>query len=117
MKKLHGYLWMDSDDSETGWAIVAHTCKEAKKIGWNYNASEVGNDGEWTEVSCRWIKDAKIEGLDVGVITDYKQGLKSGIYGYVEGEKCEVCGEEDILRLVNGKCVCSNCEDKGDEHD
>jgi len=110
--KLKGYYFSDCEDNDTGIGIVAHSVREAKKIGWQYWGIAYGHDSEYIELVCHLVKDANVDKLSIGVIENFKDGLKAGVFGYVEGERCEICNDEDTLYLFDGKCICLDCQDK-----
>lgn len=104
MKKLKAYFWKEHEDAETGIAVIAHNSKEAKKIGSDWWGAEVGHDDyDWfINQRITWLKEAKLDGSEsVGVIDDYKEGIKKGLYAWVdgEGECCEKCNEK--LLIIN----------------
>lgn len=114
-EKLKLYYWKPEKDDESCIAIIAHSQKEAKKIGWHYWGTTFGNDNEWIEIECKLgkAKDYILDGLDNGYIfDDLKEGMKRNVYSYGEGD-CEFCGVYGyISNLKDNKLICSNCEDK-----
>ena len=107
---LKAYTWAPSDDADDGCLVViANNGKEAKKIGYSYWCSEfMGFDGEYIDIRVTRNKEGNIEGLSKGVLDNYNDGLKRGLYGYVEGE-CPRCGSEGRYQWDNG-FFCWNCE-------
>jgi hypothetical protein len=94
---VHGY------DETWGIAVVAPTAREAKII-------VVGefNGEEWIDICVRWIRKADVNGLDVGMLQNLREGLLRGFYRYIEG-KCDECGKETKLELYSEKALCFDC--------
>jgi hypothetical protein len=109
-----GYL-VSVADGEFGVAVVAQTSKEAKSIARKNDIYDLFCDCEYTEIEVKWQKDSKVDDLSIGVIDNAILALERNIYGYVDGEKCPVCHEEAYLSNVDGKVMCSQCEEKADE--
>lgn len=104
--KSRGYLVHDKDD-EYGIAIVARTAKEAKKIG----AEHLDYD-EWTDLRANWKKEAVVTDLPLGPVS-LEEGLRRGLYSYVVGLQCEVCGKTaNGCQMLNEMMVCPDCYDK-----
>ena len=115
-KKLKAYFWLPEKDSDSGVGIVAESSKEAKLFGWHYWGEEMGNDEDYISCRVNYRKEVKTDGLKKGFV-EYKEGMIRGLYSSIEGEPCDICGDDD--RLINvtadGKCICSDCDDKLDE--
>ena len=105
MNHKRGYYVNEMDEPD-GIGVVATSVKEAKKIAFD---NELTCD--WIDIRCRWVKDAEVEDLPVGIINDYKLGLKRGLFSYIEDE-CDMCGRDDMLELVSEQALCSDCAEK-----
>ncbi len=108
MKKKKAYYV--SDNEEYGIFVVAESVKHAKRLGWG---NECLCNDEYTDLTAKWNKEAKVDDLEYGVVDDMKEGLRRGVFGFIdEGEDCDQCGVESFLTNVEGKCLCSDCEEK-----
>ena len=103
-----GYFVYPADEC-WGVGVVAETAKEAKKLAF---ASGELIDVDWIDIRVRWEREADVEELPIGVVTDMRTGLLCGLYGFVEGYKCDGCEREDVLKLCNGKALCDDCIEK-----
>jgi hypothetical protein len=104
MPKRAYYAYEDS--SEWGIPVVATSVKEAKRIA--FAAPEM--DCDWIELRCKWQRNANIDGLPVGIVTDYMDALRRGIYNYLEEETCDICGKTDTyVQSAHGKAACMDC--------
>ncbi len=106
-----GYLVFVSDE-EYVVAVVATSSKEAKKLAIKNDIYDLFCDCDFTEIKVKWQKEGKVEDLPIGVVEDAIKALERNIYGYIDGFDCPVCGNETILSNINGKVMCSECEDK-----
>jgi hypothetical protein len=102
-----GYFVYGCDES-WGVAVVAPTGRQARNIA--YTAGEFIGE-EWIEIRARWMRDADVSGLDVGVLHNLHEGLLRGFYMYIEG-KCDECSDESQLELCSGKALCFDCMEK-----
>jgi hypothetical protein len=115
MKKA--YFWKADKDDEDGVAIVARNNREAKKIGYQYWGEEVGHDDPESFINqrCAQNKDAKVDDLPIGVLVDFVEGVRRGMYSWVE-DKCPECKEEGHLTLDEDQnkvhCGCLNQEER-----
>lgn len=66
-----------------GWAVVAVSAREAKKIAWE--EGDWGGDIEFIDLRVNWNRKANIEGLSIGLIDPDENSEKRGLYS--EGEK------------------------------
>lgn len=108
--KLRAYFWQEHPDAEGGLAIVAKNAKRAKELGYAYWASDVGVEPEtWIEQRVKWQKKANIEGIKEEGVIESLEGLRRNIYGWVEEEPCDKCGNIDMLYHHEGKAMCNNC--------
>ena len=103
-----GYF-VSSKDEFQGVGVVASSTKEAKKIA--FSSGEL-NDVFWTDLRARWEHTAEVEEQPIGIVRDMRVGLLCGLYGFVEGYKCDDCGKEDVLKLCAGKALCDDCIEK-----
>lgn len=109
-KILKAYMFKPDRDSDCGIAVIAESAKAAKKIGWNFWESEYGIEDEYVDCRVKLIKDARIEGLSSGALDDSIEGLKRGLYGYVEEAECPRCSNTGTVYWDDG-FFCGNCED------
>lgn len=93
------------------WAVgvVASSAKEAKKIAYG---SDYLMAVDWLDLRTRWIRTAEVNDLPKGIVTDPKTCLLRGLYDFIEGERCEDCGKDDVLKLCAGKALCDDCIEK-----
>lgn len=103
---MRGYFVYDPNESD-GIAVVAHTLREAKKLGFHELSDNHGT--EWTEVAAYWQKESNVEGLEVGIVKDSRDALRRGMYSYVENTECEVCGKITTCEQFRQKIVCMDC--------
>lgn len=96
------------DDDAAGFAVVAATAKEAKKIA--VASGEL--DADWIDIRCLWQRDADVADLPIGMVTDARVGLRCGIYGYLDEYPCDVCGKDADVRAHNGMVLCGECLEK-----
>jgi hypothetical protein len=115
--KLKAYFWKSHEDAENGIAVIAESSKEAKKLGAAWWGAEVGHDEfDWyIQQRIKLTKEAKVDCLSKGVI-EGKEGMRRGLYSWLEDEECEVCHEQSrLVNVWNNKCICSTCEEKTDD--
>lgn len=102
-------------DAETGIAVIASNSKEAKRIGMRHDCCM---DCDFIDIRVKWMKSVDASYLSIGMIDDTIQGLKLGIYSYVDEEECPKCGMDGFLTNVgNGEIMCSICEEKLNKKD
>jgi hypothetical protein len=93
------------------WAVgvVASSAKDAKLIayGSGYLLSV-----DWIDLRTRWIRTAEVKDLPIGIVKNAKTCLLCGLYDFIEGERCEECGKDDVLKLCAGKALCDECIEK-----
>lgn len=105
MPPLRGY-YVYERHAEWGIPVAATSTREARHIG--FASSEI--DCAWVDLCCHWRRDANVCGLPVGIIEDATDALRRGLYQYLEGGTCDICGAEDAhLESVNGQAVCEAC--------
>lgn len=110
---MRGYFVYDRYENQ-GVAVVANSAKEAKKIG--FNSVEAMYGSEWIEVSVKWIKDANVSEIVGSGELSLADGLRRGIFEYVAGVDCEICGKRFTrCKMLNGKIVCTDCKDRETE--
>lgn len=88
-----GYFVYPADEF-FGVGVVTSSTKEAKKLA--FTSGEL-TDVDWIDVRVRWERSAEVEELPIGVVMDMRQGLLCGLYGFIEGYKCDECQIEDVL--------------------
>ena len=111
--KLKGYFWRPSKDSEYGIGIIAHSVKEAKKVGWHEWGREFGNDESWIDIECHLKKDVDVSGIKYPCAVQAEdnnfEGLKRNLYDWIETE-CPICGHEDYIKY-NSDLKLVACDD------
>lgn len=100
---MRAYIVSDSEH-ETNIAVIAPDSLTAKK----YGASELF-DCDWIDLRVRSAVGANVSGLKEGVFEDLREALRIGIFHCIEGEYCDICGHEGIVRMLNDQIVCSGC--------
>jgi len=103
-----GYF-VHNDDEWCGFAVVATSAKEAKKIIHDSGELPVG---DWIDIRVRWIRDAKVGDLPIGMVTDDRDALIRGLYGTLAEYLCDECGKEQDVTCYNGRVLCSRCIEK-----
>lgn len=92
-----------------GVTVVATSSKEAKRIGWNELACDCE---EYIDLRVRWIKDADVSGLQLGIVTDVADGLRRGLYAWSEDIECDICGVTTHVYGEEGVVICSACQNE-----
>ncbi len=93
-----------------GVAVVATSAKEAKQIA--HKSGVLLKDMEpveWISIQVRWIRDADVSDLPIGVVNDTRMGLLCGIYSHLEGGLCDECGKESTVFSYKGLVLCGEC--------
>ena len=110
MRKIskRGYFVHNSDEW-CGFAVVATSAKEAKKIV--YDSGEL-SIGDWIDIRAHWVRSAKVDDLSIGIVTDDRDALVRGIYGALEKYPCDECGKEQDVTCYKGRVLCSCCAEK-----
>jgi len=103
-----GYFVHNSDEW-WGFAVVATSAKEAKKI--MHDSGEL-SIGDWIDIRVRWMRDAKVDDLPIGVVTDDRDALIRGLYGGITDYPCDECGKERNVICCYGRVLCSCCAEK-----
>ena len=103
-----GYF-VHNGDEWCGFAVVATSAKEAKKIIHDSGELPVG---DWIDIRVRWIHDAKVGDLPIGIIADDRDALIRGVYGTLVEYPCDECREEQDVTCYNGRVLCSCCIEK-----
>ena len=103
-----GYFVYVKEESE-GIGVVATSAKEAKNIVFASGELECC---DWVDIRVRWIREAEVDTIPMGIVLNMHEGLLCGIYGYIEGFKCDECGVVTVLELCNGKALCGECIEK-----
>ena len=99
------------DDAEYGQAVVATSSKNAKTM---CLGTDLFSDSEYIDIKVSWKKKANVEKLNIGLVDDLMEGLKAGLYDWVEEEDCPICGRTDMIYNNNDYISCSECYDKLD---
>ena len=112
-----GYF-VHNEDEWSGFAVVATSAKEAKKIV--YDSGEL-HVGDWSDIRAHWVRSAKVDDLPIGIVIDGRDALVRGIYGALEKYPCDECGKERSVICCYGRVLCSCCAEKEyekeDKHD
>ena len=93
----------------SGFAVVATSAKEAKKI--MYYSGELSIN-DWTEIRVLWMRKSKVDDLPIGLVVDDRDALIRGIYGVLVEYPCDECGEERNVICCYGRVLCSCCDEK-----
>lgn len=101
---LRAYIVQEFDDPE-GLAVIAETAKEAKKLAFGTGDFPC----EWIELRVQWIREANVEGLQKGVMSDCLDALRRGIFSFVEDHPCDKCGHIGHLQEYKGCALCYHC--------
>jgi len=99
-----GY-YVHANDEVAGFAVVAPTAKEARKIV--YAGYPV--DVEWIDLRCHWVRHAAVGDLSVGLVEDAREGLLRGFYKILEEYPCDGCGEDADVVSYQGRALCPSC--------
>ena len=92
--------------SPWGIPVVATSVKEAKRIA--FGASEL--DCDWIDLRCKVMGKANVDGMPVGIVTDFMEALRRGIIQYVEEGNCDICDATDTyLTAIDGDALCCDC--------
>lgn len=92
-------------DEEWGVAVVAESISQAKTLAYQHRYFP---DDDWIEIKARWVREADISGLSIGIVEPLGDALQRGFYQTIEGI-CEGCGFEEPLELYNGSALCVAC--------
>jgi len=103
-----GYFVRNADEW-CGFAVVATSAKEAKKIV--YDSGELPIC-DWIDLRARWIRNAKVGDLPIGMVTDDRDALIRGLYGGLMEYPCDECGKERDVTCCNRRVLCSDCAEK-----
>jgi len=103
-KTKRGYF-VHSKDMAAGFAVVASTAKEARKLAYDVYPVDV----KWTDLRCSWVHHAAIGGLSIGVIEDPREGLIRGFYDLLAEYPCDGCGEYADVVCYHGRALCPSC--------
>ncbi len=106
-----GYFVHNNDEDQGGFAVVATTAKEAKKIVYDSCEIVYGGTG-WLEVRVRWVRHAVVADLPVGMVHDCRDALIRGLYGSLDGYPCDECGKDADVTCYSGRALCSCCIEK-----
>ena len=94
-------------DDDCGLAVAAYNRKAALKYMW---ASGDLMADSFIELRAVWVKKANVEGLKDGeIIFDTIDGLKRGVYGWIDDEDCPICGHNTMLHYEGGVVGCHDC--------
>lgn len=105
-----GYFGKENKDADYGFAIVANTAKQAKKLLYELRHEYGEGEWNWIDLTIEWKRDAIVDDIPIGQIEDLRIGLESKIFSFVCGADCDVCGNEgEYIQLVNNKMMCEEC--------
>jgi hypothetical protein len=99
------FIKADPDECE-GFAIVAKTARDAKKLAWK-SKTNIGLF-DWIDIRVIWQRGTDVSGFKEGHVLEPLEGLKLGCYSWVE-EECPICKKETMLTLEGGIIGCSDC--------
>ena len=103
-----GYF-VHGGDEMCGFAVVATSARGAKKIV--YDSGELlGTD--WIDIRVRWVRDAMVSDLPIGMVEDARGALIRGLYDTLAEYPCDECGEEWDVTCCYGRALCSCCAEK-----
>jgi hypothetical protein len=103
-----GYYVCNNGENVGGFAVVASTAKEAKKIV--YDSGEIiYGDTDYIAIRTRWVRDADVSQLPIGMVDDCRDALIRGLYDWINEHQCDECGKDDDLVCYNGRALCSCC--------
>lgn len=106
-----GYYVHNNDEDMGGFAVVAATAKEAKKIA--YDSGEIiFGDTDYIAIRARWKRDADVSDLPIGMVADERDALIRGIYGRLDEYPCDDCGKDGDLICYSGRALCADCVEK-----
>ena len=103
-----GYF-VHGGDEMCGFAVVATSAKEAKKIV--HDSGELF-DADWIDIRVRWVRDAIVSDLPIGMVEDARGALIRGLYGTLAEYPCDGCGKERDVVCYKGRVLCSCCVEK-----
>ncbi|MCK5433218.1 MAG: hypothetical protein KAJ03_10755 [Gammaproteobacteria bacterium] len=72
------YIVYNKDFESTRAAIIHETAAKAKLQASNNFIEWVG--GEWTDMRVKWIKDADVDGLEIGDHIQQDEAYRRGIF-------------------------------------
>lgn len=101
-------LWNVNGD-EYCVCVVARNGREAKKLFWPDAKFDLCMD-RYTDLRVRHMPDVNVDDFTEPQILGYKDGLRRGAYGWVD-DNCDLCDSIKYLTLVDGRCLCSDCEE------
>ena len=104
---LRCYMLSDDDDG-TGYAIVAPSAAEAKRLGRKIRECSDLNWGEWIGITVKWLRHVDVSGLESGHVLEPIEGLEREAYSYAHGT-CPVCGSDDVELSMDGVVACPAC--------
>ncbi len=94
------------DDTAAGFAVVASSVEEAKKIAYK---AELSFNYDWTDIRCRWQRGSDVSNLPIGMVEDEKAALLRGLYAYLIEYPCDGCGNDADVICHNGRALCEDC--------
>lgn len=110
----HKKAYFVSDNDEYGVAVVARDGTKARSMGYKWFQEEHG-EAVWAETHAKKHSNLKVDHLPCGVIEDLNEGLRLGLYAFVENGECITCGADDVFVTFNAKLnkiECGECEEK-----
>jgi hypothetical protein len=118
-KTLRAYRVEDRMDNELAVAVIVENKNQAKCIGYRH-LKDYG-DLEYIDVRATLIKDCDVTGLPYGAFEDGEEGIRRGIYGYMEQGICDDCQSDiNVVSAWTDKagkrqCLCYDCQGKREE--
>lgn len=97
-------------DGDYGYAIIACSVKEARKLLWQNSDVRDCCEDLWINLDPKWIKGAKVDDLPIGHTVEAVDGVKRDVYSYAYEAQCPICGkEETTVEKWNDSVGCFDC--------
>ena len=77
------YIVYDKDHHDTRAAVIAESVTKAKMMVFDNFSDFLG--GSWIDLRVKWIKDANINGLNIGDQIQQDEAVRRGIFDYIIG--------------------------------
>ncbi len=113
-KRLYVFDTEDSGYDDPGrFAVVHKSLREAKKWLWGDLELRDYCDNEYVNLNAHWLREVDVSDLSIGDDLVGIEGIKRGVYTWVDGETCPICGRQGKIQLYDDweKICCSQCDD------